>query len=112
MSQIGWWCYVYVQGYWCVGGVSGSVGEEDEDDYDYDNVETLKVRKGKGRRKERSKMKPLVLRPVRSTRDDAKRSKTSCRSLHNSTARLSRAQQVSKLDQISQLVGLRCIVIF
>lgn len=55
---------MYVQGYWCVGGVSGSVGEEDEDDYDYDNVETLKVRKGKGRRKERSKMKPLVLRPV------------------------------------------------
>lgn len=47
------------------------MGEEDEDDYDYDNVETLKVRKGKGRRKERSKMKPLVLRPVRSTRDDA-----------------------------------------
>lgn len=40
---------MYVQGYWCVGGVSGSVGEEDEDDYDYDNVETLKVRKGKGR---------------------------------------------------------------
>lgn len=64
---------MYVQGYWCVGGVSGSVGEEDEDDYDYDNVETLKVRKGKGRRKERSKMKPLVLRPVQGMMPSAAR---------------------------------------